>query len=133
LPVEVARRAEQARQALFARVGNEERLLAARELEGISRDELDGMLRRTARASLYLERVVAPQLVPDDAELAELHASGRTPFSDLSLGEARDSLRRWALSVRLSEALDAFFQRARTRIHIRWSARPVTGTRRVSG
>lgn len=124
-PVEVARRAEQARQALFARVGSEERLLAARALEGISRDELDALLRRTARASLYLERMVAPQLVPTDLELAELHASGATPFSDTPIASAMEPMRRWVLGQRLAEALDAFFQRARTRITIRWTARPV--------
>lgn len=124
-PLEVARRAEQARQALFARVGSEERLLVARALEGISRDELDALLRRTARASLYLERMVAPQLVPTDIELAELHASGATPFTDTPIASAMEPMRRWVLGQRLAEALDAFFQRARTRITIRWTARPV--------
>lgn len=126
-PVEVARRAEQARHALFARVGSEERLLVARELEGISRDELDALLRRTARASLYLERMVAPQLVPTDLELSELHASGATPFTDTPLSSAMEPMRRWMLGQRLAEALDAFFQRARTRITIRWTAKPVGG------
>jgi hypothetical protein len=124
-PVEVARRAEQARHALLARVGSEQRLDAARDLEGLSRDELDALLRRTARASLYLERMVAPQLVPTDLELSELHASDATPFSDMPLSSAMEPMRRWVLGQRLAEALDAFFQRARTRITIRWTTKPI--------
>jgi hypothetical protein len=117
-PEEVARRAEAARLLLEDRVGGRDRVAAAARREGITSDELDAMLRRTSRASLYLDRVVAPMLDPSEAELREVHASGRTPFSSRPYGEVAEQVRRWLVARRVEEALDAFYQRARSRITI---------------
>lgn len=117
-PAEVAKRAEAARLLLEDRVGGRERLAAAARAEGIVSDELDAFLRRTARASLYLDRMVAPMLEPNESELREIHASGRTPFSSKPFGEVADQVRRWLVARRVEEALDAFYQRARSRITI---------------
>ncbi len=119
-PAQVAERAAKARQALEARVGGAERLEAAREQERISTDELDAMLRRTARASLYLDRMIAPLLEPTDIELRELHAAGKTPFTSERFVDVVEKLRRWVLAQRMAQALDDFWQRARSRIVITW-------------
>lgn len=117
-PGEVARRAEAARLLLEDRVGGKDRLSGAARAEGIVADELDALLRRTARASLYLDRMVAPMFDPSEAELRELHAAGRTPYTKVPYGEAADAVRRWLIARRVEDALDAFYQRARSRITI---------------
>ncbi len=117
-PVDVAKRAEAARLLLEDRVGGRERITAATRAEGITYEELDAFLRRTARASLYLDRMVAPMLDPNESEVREIHASGRTPFSSRPYGEVAEPVRRWLVARRVEEALDAFYQRARSRITI---------------
>jgi hypothetical protein len=117
-PQEVAKRAEAARLLLEDRVGGRERLAAAARTEGIVWDELDAFLRRTARASLYLDRMVAPMLDPNESEVKEAHASGRTPMSSRPYGEVAEQVRRWLVARRVEDALDAFYQRARSRITI---------------
>lgn len=119
---EVAERAAKARRALEARVGGADRLTQAREKERLSRDEVDAILRRTARASLYLDRMVAPLLEPTDIELRELHAAGKTPLSDERFVDVVDKLRRWVLAQRMAAAVDEFWQNARSRIVITWVA-----------
>jgi len=120
-PSEIGERAEKARAALEARVGGPSRLDAARLRERLDVDEVDAILRRTARASLYLDRMVAPLLTPSDHELRELHAAGKTPYSDRRFVDVVDKLRRLTLSQRMAAALDDFWQRARSRIVITWS------------
>lgn len=115
-PSEVAKRAEAARSLLEDRVGGRDRLVAAGRAEGIVSDELDALLRRTARASLYLDRMVAPMLDPSEVELREAHTSGRTPFSKRPYAEVAEEIRRWLVARRLEEALDVYYQRARSRI-----------------
>jgi hypothetical protein len=123
-PIEIGQRAAQAQRMLEVRVGGTDRLARALGLERISSDELDAMMRRTARASLYLDRMVAPLVEPNDVELKELHASGQTPFSDKPFADVRDELRRWVVARRVGDALDAFYQRARSRIVVTWVKAP---------
>ena len=117
-PIEVAKRAEAARLLLEDRVGGKDRLVAAARAEGIVSEELDALLRRTARASLYLDRMVAPMFDPSEAELREVHGSGRTPFSSQPYGEVADRVRRWLVARRVEDALDTYYQRARSRIRM---------------
>lgn len=119
-PADIAERAEQARRALEVRVGGGERLEVARKLERIAPDELDAMMRRTARASLYLDRMIAPLVEPSDLELRELHAAGKSPYSAQRFADVVDKLRRWVIAQRVSAALDDFWQRSRSRIVIQW-------------
>jgi hypothetical protein len=123
-PTEVARRAEAARLLLEDRVGGKERLAAAARAEGITSEEVDALLRRTARASLYLDRMVAPMFDPSEAELREVHASGRTPYSERPYGEVAELVRRWLVARRVEDALDTFYQRARSRIVVTVAAPP---------
>lgn len=123
VPGEVARRAESAREVLEQRVGGRDTLIAAAAAEGIDSGELDGLLRRQARASLYLDRMVAPMLDPSEAELRELHRSGATPFRGRRLGEVLEPLRKWYVGQRLSAALASFYQNARARVTVTYLTR----------
>jgi len=115
---EIAARAESARAMLEQRVGGRGRLVDAAANEGISSDELDAMLRRQAKASLYLDRMVTPMLEPSELELLALHRSGATPFSDRPFEDVKELMQRWYVSVRLGQALDTYYQNARSRVSL---------------
>ena len=120
-PEVIAARATAAAAVLEARVGGADKVAKAAAKEGISSDEIAALLRRSARASLYLDRMVAPQLEPTRTELLELHASGTTPYSKESFDKVENELRRWALAQRLNDALDTFYQRSRSRVVVSWA------------
>jgi hypothetical protein len=119
-PSEIAKRAEAGRQALLVRVGSSERLEAAMALERIDENDLGSLLRRSARASFYLERMVAPLVEPTELELRELHAAGQTPFAGEPFERKVEAIRRWVLAQRLAAAVDGFWQQARSRLVIQW-------------
>jgi hypothetical protein len=99
-------------------VGGRPVLLDAAVKEGMETEDLDELVRRRARASLYLDRMVAPMLEPSDAELREVHRTEATPFRDLPFEQVQHQLRQWYVSDRLGAALAAFFRSARARIDI---------------
>ncbi len=117
-PAEIGKRAEAARSVLEQRVRGRPRLLAAAAAEGIGSDELDALLRRQARASLYVDRMVAPMLEPSDLELRDLWKSGATPFDGDDFDQALPVLRRWYVGQRLGQALEQYYQSARPRVSI---------------
>jgi hypothetical protein len=115
---EIVRRAEAARAVLGQRVGGAEQLARAAEAEGVDASEVDLLVVREARASLYLDRMVAPMLEPSEAELREVHRSTTNPFRDQRFEDAVGALRKWYVAERLEAALGAFYQNARGRVHI---------------
>ncbi|MEJ7732944.1 MAG: hypothetical protein WKG00_27575 [Polyangiaceae bacterium] len=115
-PAVGAARAELARGLLEQRGGGRGRLLEAARAEGISSDELDALLRRQARASLYLDRMIAPMLEPSEVELREVFESGGTPFSGGAFDRVAPALRRWYVARRLEQATQAHYQNARGRV-----------------
>ena len=117
-PEEIARRAESARAVLEQRVGGVAELVGAAEVEGLDASEVDRLVRREARASLYLDRMVAPMLEPSEAELREVHHSTSNPFRGQRFEDAIGALRQWYVGERLEAALGAFYQNARSRVHI---------------
>jgi hypothetical protein len=114
----VVRQVELARKVLSDRVGGEAALLEAQRAEGISNAELSALLRRQARASLYLDRMVAPMLRPSDAELEAIQRSAPAALQNEPFMRARPLLLRWYVSRRLSSAMASFFQEARSRVTI---------------
>jgi hypothetical protein len=112
------RQVELARKVLNDRVGGEALLVDAQRAEGISGAELSALLRRQARASLYLDRMVAPMLRPSDAELEAIQRSAPAALQNESFARARPLLLRWYVSRRLSSAMASFFQEARSRVTI---------------
>lgn len=117
-PAELARQTEAARRMLMERSGGPNAVQAALSAEGIDRRELTSILRRQARASLYLDRMVAPMLAPSDAELRNIHRSSPTPFRGRAFEDVEPALRRWYVARRLGLALEAFFENARSRVEI---------------
>lgn len=114
----LGRQVELARKLLVDRVGGEDALLEAQRAEGISRSELSSLLRRQARASLYLDRMVAPMLRPSDAELEAIQRSAPAALQNEPFARVRPLLLRWYVSKRLGAAMSSFFQEARSRITI---------------
>lgn len=114
----VVRQVELARKLLMDRVGGEEALLEAQHAEGVSNAEVSALLRRQARASLYLDRMVAPMLRPSDAELEAIQRSAPAALQNEPFVRARPLLLRWYVSRRLASAMASFFQEARSRVTI---------------
>ena len=114
----LARQVELARKLMSDRVGGDEALLQAERAEGISSAELSSILRRQARASLYLDRMVAPMLRPSDAELEAIQRSAPAALQNEPFLRVKPLLLRWYVSKRLQSAMSSFFQEARTRVTI---------------
>jgi hypothetical protein len=114
----VARQVELARKLLLDRVGGEEALQNAQRAESISNAELSGILRRQARASLYLDRMVAPMLRPSDAELEAIQRSAPAALQNEPFARVRSLLLRWYVSKRLATAMSSFYQEARSRVSV---------------
>lgn len=114
----MARQVELARKLMADRVGGEDALSAAEHAEGISSAELSGILRRQARASLYLDRMVAPMLRPSDAELEAIQRSAPVALQNEPFVRVRALLLRWYVSRRLGSAMSSFFQEARSRVTV---------------
>lgn len=115
-PQEIAAQAEAARASLVQRVKGMDRFREAAMAEGIGTDEIDAMLRRKARASLYLDRMVAPLLSPSEAELRALHKTEQNPYSREPFEKIAPALERWVVGQRLGQALETYFQNAEARI-----------------
>lgn len=115
---EVRRRTIAAYVSLQQSVGGRQNLLDAAFAEGMEIEDVDALIERRARASLYLDRMVAPMLNPSDAELREVLRTEPTPFRDEAFDEVAVPLRRWYVADRLRGALAAFFRSARARIRI---------------
>jgi len=114
----MTRQVELAKKLMSDRVGGEEALLQAQLAEGVSSAELSSILRRQARASLYLDRMVAPMLRPSDAELEAIQRSAPAALQNEAFVRVRPLLLRWYVSKRLQAAMSSFFQEARTRVTI---------------
>jgi hypothetical protein len=119
-PTEVVmtRQLELARKLMSDRVGGDDALGEAQRAEGISNAELSSILRRQARASLYLDRMVAPMLRPSDAELEAIQRSAPAALQNEPFLRVRPLLMRWYVSRRLTSAMSSFFQEARSRVTI---------------
>lgn len=117
-PVELDRQTRAAQLMMVARVGGPEALEQARRAEGLDERELLSVLRRQARASLYLDRMVAPMLAPTAAELHAAHRTGPPELRNRPFSAVATELRRWYVSRRLAAAVSLFFQNARARLVI---------------
>jgi hypothetical protein len=110
------KRVDAARLSLIQQAGGQLALEEARLAEGIGADELGRMLARRARASLYLDRMIATMLTPSDTELRIVHRTTRTPYSSEPYEAVAPVLARWYVAQRLNVAVRAFYEGARSRI-----------------
>jgi hypothetical protein len=111
-------RTRTARATLEQQVGGAAELDRASQAEGISASEVARLLARRARASLYLDRMVASMLTPSDTELRIVHRTTRTPFTGASYETIAPMLQRWYVAQRLNAAVRAFYEGARSRIKV---------------
>lgn len=125
-PREIEARADRAQAVLEQRVGGPVPLAQAAAAEGMSDGEVRAILVRQAKASLYVDRMIAPMLEPTIQELRGLQETGQTPFSGMDLEDenVRERMRRWYLGVRLAQALETYYQNARSRVTIVTVKRP---------
>jgi hypothetical protein len=112
------RQALAAERMLVQRIGGASELESAAAAEGIDRREVHEMLRRRARASLYLDRMVAPMLVPSTAELKRVHLVAPEPLRSRSFSNARLAVERWYVSRQLAAAVTSYYQSARSRVRV---------------
>lgn len=117
-PRDVELRIRSARLTLQQQLGGAEVLEQASRAENISATEVEDLLRRRARASLYLDRMVATMLTPSDTELRIVHRTTRTPFSGADYESVAPLLQRWYVAQRLNTAVRAFYEGARSRLSV---------------
>ncbi len=117
-PKQVGNYAENARLIIEQQVGGRAKLNGAAAAEGIVSDELNALLRRRARASWYLDKMVAPMLTPSDLELRAVHKRGESPYTTQRFEDIEPQLRRWYISTRLASALDRYYRAARSRVDV---------------
>jgi hypothetical protein len=122
---EIARVAADLRAGLLQRIGGERSpaefdlvLADTAALEGLSPDEVNQILRRRARAALYLERAVAPLLFPTEEQLRDVYRTSAHPYRGVKFEVARLQLSRWFVDERLRSSATAFLQAARSRVKI---------------
>lgn len=115
---DISERVRAAEASLSSELGGATVLGQVAHVEGLEQREVYRFLQRRARASLYIDRMVAPMLSPSEAELQALHASGRTPFSRQSYAVAATALRRWYIARNLRHAVQTYYNGARARIKL---------------
>jgi hypothetical protein len=115
---ELDRQAVFAERMLVQRIGGGSALESAAAAEGIDRREVYRMLRRRARASLYLDRMVAPMLVPSTAELKRVQLIAPEPLRSRPFSDARLAVERWYVSRELAAAVSSYYQSARSRVRV---------------
>lgn len=104
--------------ALVTRLGGPPAVAIAADAEGMSKDEVDAIFRRQARAAIYIDRFVSPILKPSDDQLREVYRAAAHPYRSLTFAEARGELEKWFVAERIRVAESAYLQTARTRVKI---------------
>lgn len=106
------------REALRQRVGGVANFEKAALREGIAPAEVDAMLRRRARAAIYIDRAVGNILGPTEEQLREVYRTTAHPFRARHFDDCRDELSRWLVAERFRAAETAFLEGARTRVTV---------------
>ena len=114
----VTKQVSAARLILDEQVAGRQVVDQAAAAEGIGTAEQLALLGRRARASLYLDRMVAPMLQPSEAELRALHRGVVTPFRDQPFERIKQPLGRWYVAQRLKVAVAEYYQNVRSRVRV---------------
>jgi hypothetical protein len=118
MPAELEKMIVDIVQSLVTRAGGRDALTRAADAEGIAQVEVDAMLRRQARAAIYIDRAISPILKPSEEQLREVYRTAAHPYRALSFSEARANLERWYVAERIRVAESSYLQTARTRVKI---------------
>ncbi|HEX7600432.1 MAG TPA: hypothetical protein VF316_02460, partial [Polyangiaceae bacterium] len=84
----------------------------------IASTEVDAMLRRRARAAIYIDRAVGNILGPTEEQLHDVYRTTAHPFRAKRFDDCHDDLARWLVAERFRAAETAFLEGARTRVTI---------------
>jgi len=106
------------RQAQQQRVGGAANFEKAALREGIASTEVDAMLRRRARAAIYIDRAVGNILGPTEEQLHDVYRTTAHPFRGKTFEDCHDDLARWLVAERFRAAETAFLEGARTRVTV---------------
>ena len=112
------------REALWQRIGGVAYFDKAALREGIAPTEVDAMLRRRARAAIYIDRAVGNILGPTEEQLHEVYRTTAHPFRAKRFDDCHDELSRWLVAERFRAAETAFLEGARTRVTVVYVGRP---------
>jgi hypothetical protein len=74
---------------------------------------------------LYIDRAITPILHPRDDELREVFRTSPQLFADSKFEKARPAVAQWVVQERLRAAETAYWQSARTRVHLVLLPRPL--------
>ncbi len=116
-PQAIQRVSELLRAGLEQRAAGKAAFDQAAKLEGISSGEVDVMIRRVARAAIYLDRTT-PILATSEDQLREAYRTTNHPFRQRRFDEVRDELARWLVIERFRAAEQSYLQTARSRMTI---------------
>ncbi len=116
-PQTLQRVSEMLRVGLEQRAGGKAIFDQAAKLEGISASEVEVMIRRVARAAIYLDRT-SPLLSTSEDELREIYRTANHPYRQHRFDEIRDDLARWLVVERFRAAEQSFLQTARSRLTV---------------
>ncbi len=100
------------------RVGGAAALERAEGLDGFSPAEFDAILRREARAAIWLDRSSSPFLTADEDKLREKYRTTSNPFRGRKFEDVRDDLARWLVIETFRAAEQSYLQTARSRLTI---------------
>ena len=113
---EITERFLRAKVALAARAGGSQAVSRAVLAEGGDGQEFRRMGTRFARASIYLERMVAPMVRPSRSELLSLHRRLSSPYMDRNFSEVEAPFESWYLAERMASIVRAFYNDLRQRV-----------------
>jgi hypothetical protein len=117
-PPELPKLTREARETLEARVGGANALLRSMKAEGITDLELEGLLRRRARATYYVDRAISPITKPPEDELYNAFRTLAHPYRTMKYEEGRQRFARWYAYERLRTLEIDFVQSARSRLAV---------------
>ncbi len=106
------------RDAVRERVGGTTAFDRAAAAEGLGPDEVRAVLRRRARAAMYVDRVIGSVLNPSEEQLREVYRTTAHPYRAKRFDDCRDELTRWIVLERFRAAESTFLQGARARVTI---------------
>ncbi len=114
----ISQRVAWMRKSLAESVGSEAALQQAAAAEGIGPDDIDALVYRETLAAIYIDHHSTPIFdIPID-QLRAAFASYSDRFKKTDFTAARDTFSRWLARQRLRAAEMAFFQQARSRVHV---------------
>lgn len=110
--------ADTLREAIRERVGGATAFDRAAAAEGLGPDEVRAILRRRARAAMYVDRVIGSVLAPSEEQLREVYRTTAHPYRAKRFDDCRDELTRWIVLERVRSAESTFLQGARARVTV---------------